>query len=457
MFLKAIKTNESNHLDQTVHNLSAFNSEGSFTSIASIATAAITTRRYIKQGKTLTMSDEQISITQRMISACSGSLITSLVVTPFDVIRIRIQQQEILPQNEPCCQKHFPQEFSKEFPKEFPTSSIKPVGMKIPSSATSSLITSSSPSSSPTLASSATKLATSSPELFWIHNHYCNPGAENCTRISSTFQGFATISKHEGITTLWRGLSLTLLMAVPSNIIYFTGYEYLRDHSPFGGYTFNPLLCGALARCMSATFVAPVELIKTRLQSIPADSKESSGVMRHLLKDSMTLMQKNGAGTLFKGLGITLWRDVPFSGIYWFSYEHLKRGISELLKVDFNNNSKTSAEGHEDWKVFTTSFLSGSISGSIAAFFTNPFDVGKTRLQITTDDESGSREGNRRVKRPSMFRFLADIYRKEGVGALYAGFGPRVMKIAPACAIMISSYEIGKKFFKNGNLNSRDG
>ena len=53
--------------------------------------------------------EENISVTQRMISACSGSLITSLVVTPFDVIRIRIQQQEILPQAQPCCQVHFPE------------------------------------------------------------------------------------------------------------------------------------------------------------------------------------------------------------------------------------------------------------------------------------------------------------------------------------------------------------
>lgn len=90
--------------------------------------------------------------------------------------------------------------------------------------------------------------------------------------------------------------------------------------------------------------------------------------------------------------------------------------------------------------------MSGSISGATAAFFTNPFDVGKTRLQITMD------EGNHKLKhRTNMFKFLFDIYRTEGVGALYAGFPPRVMKIAPACAIMISSYEIGKKFFKNNN------
>ncbi|KAI5960410.1 MTM1 [Candida pseudojiufengensis] len=355
------------------------------------------------------LNDENISITQRMISACSGSLITSLVVTPFDVIRIRIQQQGILPQSEPCCELHFPNHFGKN----------------------------------------ASKFV--APELFWIHNNYCKIGAENCSRITSTFQGFATVAKHEGIATLWRGLSLTLLMAVPSNIIYFTGYEYIRDHSPFQNYPFNPLLCGALARMISATSVAPAELLKTRLQSIPTDSRNSSHVLSNLLKDSYIMVKKDGIKTLFKGLQITLWRDVPFSGIYWSSYEFFKGKISHILKTDFNNTTKTTTTtgNPDDYKVFITSFLSGSISGTIAAFFTNPFDVGKTRLQITMNEDPN-------VKKPNMFKFLYDIYKREGIRALYAGFGPRVMKIAPACAIMISSYEVGKKIFKNVNSNDND-
>ncbi|RCK56004.1 Mitochondrial carrier protein MTM1 [Candida viswanathii] len=365
----------------------------------------------------MTPQEENISVTQRMISACSGSLITSLVVTPFDVIRIRIQQQEILPQTQPCCQVHFPEHTFAPSP--------------------------SSPSAAATATATGTlsaEASSSAPELFWIHNKYCN-SAENCTRITSTFQGFNTVARHEGIGTLWRGLSLTLLMAIPSNIIYFTGYEYIRDHSPISEHPLNPLFCGSLARTMLATFTAPFELIKTRLQAIPTDAKSSGHVLSNLLKDLMGLVRLNGAATLFKGLGITLWRDVPFSGIYWSSYEFLKLRISRGLKVNFNT-----VKSDDDWKVFITSFLSGSISGAIAVFFTNPFDVGKTRLQITMD------EGNQHLKhKTNMFKFLYNIYRTEGVGALYAGFPPRVMKIAPACAIMISSYEIGKKFFKNNN------
>jgi solute carrier family 25 protein 39/40 len=39
------------------------------------------------------------------------------------------------------------------------------------------------------------------------------------------------------------------------------------------------------------------------------------------------------------------------------------------------------------------------------------------------------------------------IYRAEGWKGLTRGIIPRVIKVAPACAIMISSYEIGKMYF----------
>ena len=45
---------------------------------------------------------------------------------------------------------------------------------------------------------------------------------------------------------------------------------------------------------------------------------------------------------------------------------------------------------------------------------------------------------------------LAHIVRAEGVGALFAGLGPRVLKVAPSCAITICSYEAGKRFFGRG-------
>ena len=50
-----------------------------------------------------------------------------------------------------------------------------------------------------------------------------------------------------------------------------------------------------------------------------------------------------------------------------------------------------------------------------------------------------------------MVRFLWHIFKTEGASGLWKGWIPRTLKVAPACAIMISSYEVGKRAFRGVN------
>ena len=66
--------------------------------------------------------------------------------------------------------------------------------------------------------------------------------------------------------------------------------------------------------------------------------------------------------------------------------------------------------------------------GMFAAFLTTPFDVIKTRRQVTQGAETRTA------------RLLLDIVQSEGLPALFSGVVPRVIKVAPACGILIGTY-----------------
>lgn len=46
------------------------------------------------------------------------------------------------------------------------------------------------------------------------------------------------------------------------------------------------------------------------------------------------------------------------------------------------------------------------------------------------------------------------IVRDDGVKGLFAGVTPRIVKVAPACAIMITSFEYGKLYFYRRNVTA---
>lgn len=178
----------------------------------------------------------------------------------------------------------------------------------------------------------------------------------------------------------------------------------------------TPLVAGITARTFITTVASPLELIRTNLQSTPSSSSNPN-TLRSVISSIASLVQKQGPASLWKGLGATLWRDVPFSGLYWANYEGLKSW--------FNTNGREGA---------SVAFASGAMSGIIAALVTSPFDVLKTRRQaliMSTPSHT-----------TATVPLLKHMIRTEGYSAMYAGFGPRIAKIAPACGIMIACYEV---------------
>lgn len=284
---------------------------------------------------------------------------------------------------------------------------------------------------------------------------------------NSTFDGIRKIARNEGITTLWRGLSPTLLMAVPANIIYFTGYEWLRYNksSPINKVSSDitaPLFAGATARVVAASAINPIELFRTRLQA--SRGANATSAMAETVSGVKDMVAQHGYRSLWRGITLTLWRDVPFSGMYWFGYETIRgkltdmreerRGRSVLPEEGSKTRARSRSQSRENHTAtFLDSFAAGAVSGAFATIVTMPFDVGKTRTQVFRDGSRQAATGaaNLAPEEQSMLRLLRHIIATEGVSGLWKGWFPRVLKVAPSCAIMISSYEVGKRVFRGIN------
>jgi solute carrier family 25 protein 39/40 len=289
---------------------------------------------------------------------------------------------------------------------------------------------------------------------------------------TSTMDAMKKIARNEGYQTLWRGMSPTLMMAIPGNVIYFTGYDWLRyNHaSPIrkiASDTYAPLIAGSVARVAAGIAVSPVEMFRTRMQ---ATAGSGSGVFKETLLGLHRMAQTQGYTSLWRGLTLTLWRDVPFSGFYWWGYEAIRNKLTDAREVARGRHldpgrsltSGRAAQAEQDHTTtFVDSFIAGSGSGAIAAFITTPFDVGKTRQQVyhhAGDDapsvvsaREAAKAGKHIPEELHITQFLRHIYAEEGIAGLFKGWAARCMKVAPACAIMISSYELGKKWAKTQN------
>jgi len=367
---------------------------------------------------------QEVSLTpqQQMLSSGAGALIVSLFMTPLDVVKIRLQTQERL--------------YSK---KCFLYSNG--------------------------LMDHICPRTNGDPPVRALHTQQeiCDCKWFNRPKyFSGTADAFLKISRTEGISSLWSGLSPTLVLAVPTTAIYFTMYEQLKVciDSQRRALSSQPrilteetpkwvsLTSGGLARLAAVTLVSPLELVRTKMQS---QKMPWSDVHKCLTE----LVRVQGIKGLWNGYTATLLRDVPFSALYWPLYEQSKA----IMNLYTSNRDS-----------FLVNFGSGAVAGSFASTVTLPFDVIKTIKQIEMGEKDimAVRPGTTRSYHPvpvnkvssslsgrsrSNITIAKELIRDQGVRGLFAGIIPRLLKVAPACAIMISSYEFCKGFFKQQNQN----
>ncbi|XP_008836403.1 solute carrier family 25 member 39 isoform X6 [Nannospalax galili] len=344
-----------------------------------------------------------ISLLQQMVASGAGAVVTSLFMTPLDVVKVRLQSQR----------PSVPSELTP--PSRFWNLSY-----------TKSPSTLQSPGKCLLYCNGVLE-----PLYLCPNGPRCGTWFQDPTRFTGTVDAFVKIVRHEGTRTLWSGLPATLVMTVPATAIYFTAYDQLKaflcGHTLTSDF-YAPMVAGALARMGTVTVISPLELVRTKLQAQHVSYRELATCVQ-------ASVAQGGWRSLWLGWGPTALRDVPFSALYWFNYELVKSWLNGLRPKD-----QTSVG---------VSFVAGGISGTVAATLTLPFDVVKTQRQVALGGVEAVRVKPPRVD--STWLLLQRIRAESGTKGLFAGFLPRIIKAAPSCAIMISTYELGKSFFQRLN------
>lgn len=199
------------------------------------------------------------------------------------------------------------------------------------------------------------------------------------------------------------------------------------------------LLCnagaGAAAGVIAATFVCPLDVIKTRLQVHGLPKLGNSTIRRSLIVGSLEqIFQKEGLRGMYRGLAPTVLALLPNWAVYFTMYEQLKDCLC-------------SNDGKHQLSV-GANMLAASGAGAATTCFTNPLWVVKTRLQT-----QGMRAGV--VPYRGTFSALRRIAHEEGIRGLYSGLVPALAGISHV-AIQFPTYEKIKCYLANQDNTPMD-
>ncbi|KAI1780600.1 mitochondrial carrier [Hypoxylon cercidicola] len=175
------------------------------------------------------------------------------------------------------------------------------------------------------------------------------------------------------------------------------------------------MAAASLGEVAACAVRVPTEVVKQRAQA-GLHGGSSAAALAAILARYPSVGPRGVWRELYRGWGITVMREVPFTVVQFPLWEALKgwgRRRKGVAGVEVGAGE---------------SALYGSVSGAVAAGITTPLDVLKTRVMLSKEKEK-------------VFTVLKDILSNHGIRPFFAGIGPRVMWISAGGAVFLGSYQ----------------
>lgn len=215
-----------------------------------------------------------------------------------------------------------------------------------------------------------------------------------------TFHCFRTIFAKEGIRGIYKGISSPLAGVAAINAIVFGVYGNCQRNSSDPNSLFTHFVAGSAAGFAQSFLCSPIELAKSRVQL----SKTPLTPLECFKKIYAT----EGLKGTFRGLGITIVREIPAYSSYFVTYEWLTRNDRDEPVTTF------------------TMLMAGGIAGVVSWCGAYPIDVVKTRMQM--DGVGGV------VRFSSSWDCVKKCVAEEGYRFLFRGFTPTLLRAFPVNA-----------------------
>ncbi|XP_047491083.1 ADP/ATP translocase 3-like [Penaeus chinensis] len=187
-------------------------------------------------------------------------------------------------------------------------------------------------------------------------------------------------------------------------------------------------IAGGIAAAISKTAVAPIERVKLLLQVQAASKQITADKAYKGMVDCFVRIPKEQGVLAF-------WRGNLANVIRYFPTQALNFAFKDKYKQIFLGgvDKKT-----QFWRFFIGNLASGGAAGATSLCFVYPLDFARTRLAADIGKGAGQREFN------GLGDCLVKIFKADGLGGLYRGFGVSVQGIIIYRAAFFGFYDTAK-------------
>uniref|UniRef100_A0A3Q3KNU0 Solute carrier family 25 member 42 n=1 Tax=Monopterus albus TaxID=43700 RepID=A0A3Q3KNU0_MONAL len=229
----------------------------------------------------------------------------------------------------------------------------------------------------------------------------------------------------DGLLSLWRGNSATMVRVMPYAAIQFCSHErYKKRLGSYYGYQgkalppFPRFLAGSLAGTTAAMLTYPLDMVRARMA---VTAREMYSNIVHVF---VRISRDEGVKTLYRGFTPTILGVIPYAGITFFTYETLKKLHTEKTK-------RPQPYPHER-------LAFGACAGLIGQSASYPLDVVRRRMQTAGVTGSSYR---------TILGTMREIVTGEGViCGLYKGLSMNWLKGPIAVGISFTTFDITHSF-----------